>query len=182
MSREEGQDIVACFAQMPYGRVMTPQTVTLPEAPWVPPEPPDTLATRLVKLRGALKMSQHDAAVLCGLKPSTWATWENGARPQNLIDVVQAIVAATGVSRDWLLFGETAGQPTHEYAHILDNQLIFTFDGGVEQRDHLGGSWTTPDYSSSTPDVSETRDSPTTRSEGTERCTSRSRASSPIAA
>lgn len=80
--------------------------------PWVRPEeswrPPDAFGLRLVHLRKHLKLSSVAIAALCDLKPSTWASWETGARPQDLIGVVNKIVAATGVDRDWLLFGDTS--------------------------------------------------------------------------
>lgn len=67
--------------------------------------PPDTFATRLVAVRRALHLNQEDAAALCAVKASTWATWELGRSPRNMAAVVEQIHRALGVSRDWLMWG-----------------------------------------------------------------------------
>lgn len=75
------------------------------ESPWVPS---DTFASRLLLVRKHLQLSQEEAARLCGLKPSTWYAWENGAQPRGLADVVVKVAKATGCNRDWLMWGQLA--------------------------------------------------------------------------
>lgn len=53
-----------------------------PNHAWVPD---DSFAARLVLIRKQLGLSQEEAATRCGLKPSTWFSWENdAARPRIL--------------------------------------------------------------------------------------------------
>ncbi len=60
---------------------------------------------RLLMLRRSLKMGQRQIALKCGLVPSTWATWENGASPHNMNEVAEQIESHTGVPKEWLLWG-----------------------------------------------------------------------------
>ena len=51
-------------------------------------------------------MSGAELATLCGQPLTTWGTWERErSMPRNLLEVVTAITNATGVDRDWLLWG-----------------------------------------------------------------------------
>lgn len=69
---------------------------------WVPE---DTFGTRLVVVRRQLGLSVEEMAEKCGQKPATWSTWERGAAPRGMAAVVAAISLATGVSREWLMWG-----------------------------------------------------------------------------
>jgi transcriptional regulator with XRE-family HTH domain len=69
---------------------------------WVPT---DTFAGRLILVRKELGLGQEEAAQRCDLKPSTWATWELGRSPRNLVQVVRTIHERLGVDRDWLMWG-----------------------------------------------------------------------------
>lgn len=69
---------------------------------WVPA---DTFGTRLMLLRRHLDLTVEDAARAAGLSHATWSTWERGANPRNFQAVVEAIVAAFDVDRDWLAWG-----------------------------------------------------------------------------
>lgn len=92
-----------CMAQVHYDN----------EPGWLPHS---DLASRLRWLRweiarregGNKALTVEEAAELCDLKPSTWYTWENGSRPQRIAEVVQKIADATGIDRDWLLWGQSA--------------------------------------------------------------------------
>lgn len=64
------------------------------------------LAARLRLIRHELDLTVEEFAALCGLKVSTYSTWENGARPRDLIQVVSQICTATGYSREWLMWGD----------------------------------------------------------------------------
>lgn len=80
----------------------------IPDTTWVPA---DSFANRLRELRRALgRISVEDAATLCGLNDKTWSTWENGRHPQRMHEVVNKIVQATNVDRDWLMYGEPPEQ------------------------------------------------------------------------
>lgn len=71
-------------------------------ASWIPA---DTFASRLIEVRRALGLTVEQAADRCGLKRPTWGSWESGALPRNMAAVVARIALATGVDRDWLMFG-----------------------------------------------------------------------------
>lgn len=67
--------------------------------------PKDSFALRLVMLRHELGLSQEQAATICGLKASTWATWENGVKPRGMDEVVGLIASQLDCDRGWLMFG-----------------------------------------------------------------------------
>lgn len=73
---------------------------------WVPSE---TFADRLRAVRKHLRLDVVEIAPMCGVAVSTWSSWENGARPRGLNDVVQRIAEATRCSRDWLMWGREVG-------------------------------------------------------------------------
>lgn len=77
---------------------MTAQTT---EA-WIPQ---DSFGSRLLLLRREKHLTVEQIAKLCGIAQPTWTTWENGARPRDFLNAVTKIVDATGVDRDWLLWG-----------------------------------------------------------------------------
>lgn len=65
----------------------------------------DYFGGRLLMLRMSLGLSPEQISPRCGLDKSSWRNWEGGMVPRNLPEVVQKIVAATGVNRDWMLWG-----------------------------------------------------------------------------
>lgn len=75
-----------------------------PDEDWVPE---DTFATRLILTRRQLGLNQEDAATRCSVNPKTWATWELGANPRGMHEIVDAIHRELGVSREWLMWGST---------------------------------------------------------------------------
>lgn len=82
-------------------------------APW---RPPDTFAARLRQLRFALdNVSVEAIAAACGIKDSTWSSWENGRCPRGMDEVVKAIEAGVRlyfeieVDRNWLMWGTAFG-------------------------------------------------------------------------
>lgn len=81
---------------------------------WVPP---DTFADRLLRVRKARKLTVDKAASSAGVSAATWSTWERGAHPRDLLDVVQRVSEGLDVSRDWLLWG------------AADNNYPVTTDG-----------------------------------------------------
>lgn len=82
---------------------MTTQTAET----WIPE---DTFGSRLLLLRRHRHMTVEQIAKLCGIAQPTWTTWENGARPRDFLKAVQKITAATGVDRNWLLWGSSDPQ------------------------------------------------------------------------
>lgn len=70
---------------------------------WIPA---DTFANRLRAVRHEKGLSSDAAAERCGLAGPTWRTWEKGASPQRMAEVVGAISEALGVHRDWLMWGQ----------------------------------------------------------------------------
>lgn len=76
---------------------------------WVPG---DTFAARLMLLRQHLgHVTTEEIADRCGVKRATWSTWERGAAPRNMASVVARIALATGVSRNWLMWGGPLADP-----------------------------------------------------------------------
>ncbi len=73
---------------------------------WVPALP---FGGRLLVLRHNLGLTVEEMADLTGQKSPTWSSWERGAKPRDLIAVVEAIHDATGVRREWLLWGGEPG-------------------------------------------------------------------------
>lgn len=71
---------------------------------WIPPE---SFGARLLLLRHAQGLTVEAAARACDIPHPTWSTWEHGAKPRDILDVVQRIVCAFDVDRDWLLWGST---------------------------------------------------------------------------
>jgi transcriptional regulator with XRE-family HTH domain len=80
--------------------------------------PTTNFATRLRAVRRELGLQQDPFAALVGFPRPSVAAWEGGTRPRDLADVVQKISAATGVDRDWLMWGDPSDQgglATHRY-------------------------------------------------------------------
>jgi len=76
--------------------------------------PTDTFAVRLIIARHHCgDLSQVEAAARCGLKASTWATWEAGAKPRDQAEVVSRISRGLNLPREWLAWGGPL-RPEHE--------------------------------------------------------------------
>lgn len=69
---------------------------------WIPA---DTFGTRLLIARKQRGLTVEGVAKACGIAHPTWTTWENGAKPRDLVTAVHKISAALGVDRDWLMWG-----------------------------------------------------------------------------
>lgn len=73
--------------------------------------PADSFANRLMLARAyAGHLSIRDAAEMCGLGRGAWTNWEKGAKPVDLIEIVEVIAEKLGVDFDWLLFGGELGK------------------------------------------------------------------------
>ena len=75
---------------------------TAMESDWIPR---DDLATRVVVLRTQMGLSRRQFAQLTGLTENQLQGIEDGRSPHKLPEKVQAIHDATGVSREWLMWG-----------------------------------------------------------------------------
>ena len=71
---------------------------------WIPP---DSFGDRLLRVRKARKLTVDKAAQAASVSAATWSTWERGAHPRDLLDVVQRVSAGLDVDRDWLLWGSS---------------------------------------------------------------------------
>lgn len=72
-------------------------------------------AARLALVRNRMGWNLKEAALACGLPPSSWMNWETkGKRPHNYVQVCQTIANRTGASFEWLALGpkETGLPPT----------------------------------------------------------------------
>lgn len=76
------------------------------ESSWVPS---DTFGSRLYLIRREKRLTVEQAAKAAGLAPATWSTWEAGAKPRDLVTVVQKINSALGADRDYLMWGTVGG-------------------------------------------------------------------------
>lgn len=74
-----------------------------PEEPFIPE---DSLANRLSAVRHHLRLTQAEAANICGLDDGSWSNWERGARPRNMAEVVEKVHQGLNVDRDWLMWGQ----------------------------------------------------------------------------
>ncbi len=65
--------------------------------------------TRLWATRRRLRWNRKRLSIAVGIPAGTLGQWERGEKsPRNMPEVVQAISDATGVDRDWLMWGETS--------------------------------------------------------------------------
>lgn len=93
--------------------------------------PADTFSNRLILARvHAGWLTVKDAAERCGLNYGSWSNWERGARPRDLLDVVQAVAKGLRIDHEWLLFGgpllPARGRPAkrpmevnEDYRHLI---------------------------------------------------------------
>jgi transcriptional regulator with XRE-family HTH domain len=77
-------------------------TVQTDDGGWIPQ---DTLALRLILVRRVLGLSQRAAAAQCDLTFGEWQSMEAGSAARGVAEKVTKISAATGVDRDWLMWG-----------------------------------------------------------------------------
>lgn len=91
-------------------------------ATWIPTT---DFGARLRLVRYQLHLTVDEIARECDIASATWSTWENGSKPRDILTAVQKIVQATGVDRDWLLWGNAfTGSVSDRYS---DGQLSLDF-------------------------------------------------------
>lgn len=85
---------------------MSCQTLAMTTAmngnPW---KPADTLAARVLLVRTSLEMNRKQFADLTGLTENQLQSIESGRSPHQLAAKITRMVLATGVDRDWLMWG-----------------------------------------------------------------------------
>jgi transcriptional regulator with XRE-family HTH domain len=86
--------------------------------------PTTNFATRLRAVRRELGLQQDPFAALVGFPRPSVAAWEGGTRPRDLADVVQKISTATGVDRDWLMWGDPADLGDPVTPQFFDMELV----------------------------------------------------------
>lgn len=100
--------------------------------------PADTFAVRLILSRHLNGMTIGEAARASGINDATWATWEGGRRPRDILEVCRRISDALDIDYEWLLFGGSLAGPrgvatrpegdTSRYPHVpirpTDNRPI----------------------------------------------------------
>jgi len=69
------------------------------------PRTDDTFAKRLKTIRVAYDLTQLEAATKADVHDKTWATWENGALPQDMATVARKISTAFNIPVTWVLYG-----------------------------------------------------------------------------
>lgn len=86
--------------------------------------PGETFGSRLHLLRHEKRISSDKMAEICGVTGNAVLAWERGSSPKNMAEIVMKIVEATGVDRDWLLWGETS-------RYEKDLEKAFSRDAGI---------------------------------------------------
>ena len=82
-------------------------TEDAPSGRWTPKD--SDFGARVWALRRELGWNRTRLAKAIGISQATIGQWERmGIAPRNMPEVVQAISDATGVDRDWLMWGETS--------------------------------------------------------------------------
>jgi transcriptional regulator with XRE-family HTH domain len=84
---------------------MPPSKTHTQPGPWIPRLPQGSFGERLRLLRYSMDLSVDAIASRCGVPAPTWHTWERGSRPRKMDEQVDAIAKATGVDRNWLMWG-----------------------------------------------------------------------------
>lgn len=84
--------------------------------------PADTFAVRLLLSRHLAGLSIKDAAHASGLNDATWATWESGRRPRDLVDVCQRVARGLDIDFNWLLLGGPLAGPRGRETQGLTNR------------------------------------------------------------
>lgn len=86
--------------------------------------PADTLSNRLMLARKLAGLTIEQAAAAADVKPSSWANWEAGRRPQRETDVLAMIADALDIDRNWLTYGgpleSPMGRPTKRSGSVTD--------------------------------------------------------------
>src|SRR5205085_1659540 len=73
--------------------------------------PADTLSNRLMLARKLAGLTIEQAAQAAGVKPSSWANWEAGRRPQRETDILGMIADALDIDQHWLTYGGQLSSP-----------------------------------------------------------------------
>lgn len=95
---------------------------------WVPDL--STFSSRLAAIRHRMSWNIKEAAVGCGIKPTSWRGWElAGHRPRDYQEICEQIAVRTGVDYVWLMTGQ-------------DRRL----GGGSKPAGGRSGSILTPEY------------------------------------
>ena len=103
--------------------------------------PRDTFSGRLVQLRHAKGWTVQEAAEACGLPAPTWYKWEGGARPRDLLRVVDQITAGTGVDRLWLLAPEEEEDPGSPGIPVESSCTVVSSTADVDLTRHSFSDW-----------------------------------------
>jgi len=91
---------------------------------WVPSD--QAFAARLALVRNRMGWNLKEAALACGLPPSSWTNWETkGKRPHDYVQVCQAIANRTGANFEWLALGpkEEADLPPTTHQKVSERSL-----------------------------------------------------------
>lgn len=81
----------------------------------------DDIAERLRLAREALGISQAEMGRRAGVTYQAWNNWERGAKRIS-VDQAGRLRRATGISLDWIYWGDMRGLP-HELAVKIQGQL-----------------------------------------------------------
>lgn len=67
-----------------------------------------TFGARLALVRHRMNWNVKEAARECGVPAASWRSWEEGAQPRRLFEIVELISRRTGADYMWLLVGDRA--------------------------------------------------------------------------
>lgn len=86
-----------------------------------------------------------EAARECGVPAASWRSWEEGAQPRRVFEVLSLIAERTGADYMWLLMGDQRpGSTGAEGADTLHNRRAPERHIGVTERRHHSGSHERP--------------------------------------
>lgn len=72
-----------------------------------------SLGARLALVRHRMGWNVKEAAKECGVPAASWRSWEEGAQPRRLLDILRGIAERTGCDYMWLLMGPRATSEQH---------------------------------------------------------------------
>lgn len=73
--------------------------------------PADTFSNRLLLARRLCGLTIREASAQTGLNYGSWSNWENGMRPQDMVETCRLIAEALDVDFNWLLLGGPLAGP-----------------------------------------------------------------------
>lgn len=78
-----------------------------------------TFGMRIRMVRHQFRLSAEALGKITGHSNVAVRNWERGGEPKNQAEIVAKICAATGVDRDWLMWGENKKEPAKTGSELV---------------------------------------------------------------